>query len=1059
MDQKETTQWKKFSGGDCSHAEHSAKKSTDSRTDNSFQANKLTNSGKQKNFVKQLYTDLTNQDISCFFDQDRDSLPLAEKFPPIIFGALKKCVVAVFLFSKEFLESKWPMQELAAFVENPKPKFLPLFFHISPDALKEKNIDKKKWKQLGISGETETKWLEALKAIRSINGIVFREGDDEVDFREKIVKEIWRILQPSQRYHIPNMQGGDRMCQDVTNFFNKVLPNKKGILIAGLYGIAGHGKTSLCKAFCNLKLTEFEGKVCHLEFSRDFSFERKKIALRYLTHYPQSRLQILTQDQAEVELYKRLKGQRVLLVLDNITEESIDEVRYYIQADLSDNSYILLSARSVDLLVKHFNIDWQSCMHVPSLEVDEAIAILLERTSVVDSTLGAEDKAFVLKCVNRCSFYCESSRRFQPLALKALGCHLSTKYGSNFSKWVGDIDGYGLQDVFAVLGEAFNAMSPVYRTIFMLLTVYMLPNMSPDKVTEWLAITCNEEISFINKAVEDLCKKAFIEEFEPEIRIHDLCIEFAQSTANEMRRWLWWKGNSGRRSLISKHKRGFELGKLEHCGNRNASDIDHRDLKNLWLLQLVGVQNMSELDFSAMRRLRSLTLQNCEDLATLKGIENSVHLAWLHISKVNPMFELPMLDRLRGLQHLEIDNEFTESLGDLTYCSSLREIIVRCPSLAEFPRLNGLPDLEKVEFNMCGEVKGPLDCINCVMLQSIVLNGCCKMAASPVLTGCKKVYKIVLSECDAVMVCPEIDVAGDEPSALKILELCISSEAASVPRSLESCEELENLHLWNMGQIKKLPSFNRLSNLTVLKIGKCGIREPPDLTCCLQLENICFFTLKNLERFPSFSILRELKILNLYNCKRVQDPPDISGCNALQVFHLVCNDNMKGLPNMLECLELEEIKVSWHCENEVTYAGIDPDSCEVDDNFQSCLDHFKDEIPVENLNVVCVPIELREWMCMHGRTMLVQKYFRGVKLYCLVMAAYESYESSRYYSKNYITLRLVDSTVFPFPTPGRDCKDGDWLNKVREYFTGKKDIARASTVSGSILKPLLMVYM
>ncbi|GLJ41971.1 hypothetical protein SUGI_0868910 [Cryptomeria japonica] len=438
MDQKETTHWKKLSGGECSHAEYSANKTTDSRTDKSFQANKST----YRIFsVKQLYTDVTNQGFSCFFDLDLDSLSVAENFPAIIFEAAKKCKVAVLLLSKDLLEPKWTMLELAAFVENPKPKFLPLFFHISPNALKEKNINKKMWKQLGISGETQTKWLEALKAIRSINGIVFRDRDDEVDFREKIVKEIWRILQPSQSYHIPNMQGGERMCQDITNFFNKVLPNKKG-----LCGIAGHGKTSLCKAFCNLKLTEFEGKVCRLEFSRDFSFESIKITLR-------------------------LKGQRVLMVLDNITEESIDEVRYYIQADLSENIYVLLSARSIDLLVKHFNIYWQSCMHVPSLEVDEAIAILLERTSVVESTLGAEDKAFVLKCLNRCSFYCESSRRFQPLPLKALDCHLSTKYGSNFSKWVDDIDGYGFQDVFAVLAEAFNAMPPVYCTIFMLLTV------------------------------------------------------------------------------------------------------------------------------------------------------------------------------------------------------------------------------------------------------------------------------------------------------------------------------------------------------------------------------------------------------------------------------------------------------------------------------------------------------------------------------------------------------------------------------------------------------------
>ncbi|GLJ41970.1 hypothetical protein SUGI_0868880 [Cryptomeria japonica] len=1096
MDQKKTTQWKKLSRGECSQAGHSTKENTHSRTDMPFQANKsthsdhndkdvfLSHSSKQKNFVRQLYTDLTNQGLSCFFDQDPDSLPLAENFPAIIFEAAKTCSIAVLLLSKDFLESKWPMQELAAFVEardtsreNGKPKILPLFFLISPDALKEKKVGNEKWKQLGISVETQAKWLEALKAIRPINGINFRNGDDEVDFRVKVVKEIWRILPPLQRYHIPNMKGGERMCQEVTDFFNTVRPNRNGILIAGLYGIAGHGKTSLGQAFCNFKLTEFEGKVCHLELSRgdkDDSFKRKKLALRYLTHYPQSGLETLTKDQAEAELHERLRGKRVLLVLDNITEETVDEVGYYIRADLREDSYIRLSARSADLLVKHFKIDSRSCMHVPSLEEEEAIAILLEKAFPEVSTLGAEVKDCVLKCANRCLFRCDTVRRgrtFHPLALKAFGSHLFSKYDCNLSEWVADIDGlqdrsgYGLDDVFNALRNAFDDMHPKYRTIFMLLTIYMPPNMSPHKVTEWLAIICNQEISFVNKAVEDLCKKAFIEEFEPEIRIHDLYIEFAQSTADKMRKWLLWKGDgSSRRALISEDQAGFELAKLEQCTHREPSEMEPSDLKNLLLLQLVGVQNMSQLDFSPMRRLRSFTLQNCKDLATLEGMENLVQLAWLQISKVNPIFKLPKISSLKGLQHLEIDIAVLQAFGDLTPCKHLRDINVRCPSLPEFPRLNGLPHLEKVEFSACGEVKGFLDCTNCVMLQSIVLNGCCKMATSPVLAGCKKLEKIVLSDCDEVIECPDIDVADDESSALKTLELSISSKAASAPRSLESCDKLENLHLWNMEELKKLPSFNCLSNLTVLKIGKCGITNPPDLTCCLKLENVYFFTLKNLKRFPNFSLLRKLKILNLYNCRRVQDPPDISCCHELQVFHLVCNDNMKGLPEMHECPELDEIKVSWHCEGEVIYEGIDPHSWEVDANFQSCLEHFKDEIPVENFDEACVPIELRKWLemqekrWMHARTMLVKKYFRGLKLYCSVMAAYESYESSNSLSKNNntlsknnITLRLVNNEVAPFPTLRTFSEDNDWFTEVAEYFASKKYIGSISLPNSEVV--------
>ncbi|XP_059066657.1 disease resistance protein Roq1-like [Cryptomeria japonica] len=1090
-------QSKKLSIGEYSQARSTAEPRS-SRANKSSQPNKstgsdhgqkfdafLSHSGKQKNFVRQLHRDLTKRGVFCFFDEDHESLPVGEPFPPRILAAAKSCKLAVLLLSKEFLETKWPMLELSTVVKArdkyPNIKILPLFFKIAPEALKQIKADNEKWREFEESKEERAEWHRALRVIRGINGLKFTEGDNEVKFRDEIVKKVWHILSTDfPRYHVPCMQGELRMCQELSNFFNEVQPNKNGIRIVGLYGIAGYGKTTLGKAFCNFKLEEFEGKVCHVEFSRGDSLKKKEDALQHLTHCPQPYLDTLTsQDQAQIELYRRVKGQRVLLVLDNITDDSIDEVRDYLRADLGENSYILLSARSVDVLVKQFSIDSQSCMRVPRLEEEEAIAILLEKAFPGEPTLEAEERSFGLKCAKRCLFKetcCDivpRARTYHPLALKAFGGYLFSKYGFDLSKWAAEMDGMvdraldGLDEVFAVLGKAFDDMPAKYRTIFMLLTVYMLPNMSSHKVSRWLAINCNEEISFIEKAVEDLRKKAFIEEYKPEVRIHDLYIEFAQSKANEMGRWLWWKKEDDQcstRGLIAEDNTGFELAKLEECMYRK---IAPRYLGNLFVLQLVDVQNVSKLDLGPMDRLRSITLRDCKFLVALDGMEKLVDLAWLEIRGVNPMFELPEVSSFEGLQHLEIDiagSQVLDQLGDLTRCFRLREINVLCPSLSKFPRLKGMKHLEKVEFSLCDKVKGPLDCRDCVKLQTIVLNLCCQMAASPLLTGCRKLSKLVLSECDALTACPEVDV----PSALKTLDLFISSKAASAPKNLESFWELENLQLWNMGELVELPSFKRLSNLTVLKLGKCNMREPPDLTGCDKLEDVYFFTLTNLERFPNFSSLMELKKLSLCNCISVQDPPDIERCHQLQVFHLLYNDNMKGLPRMDKCAQLEEIKVSWHCQGEVTYEGIDPDNCRVEEDLEYCLEYWKDE-KFGNISAVSLPEALKQWKWLKGKTKLAKRYFRGVKLYYSLTAPYESYKSSKCYSQSSIapilvdwessvlysqrslTLRLVNCKViaFPDPTMGRAWQDYGWLNRVLKYFYGREDIARASAASVS----------
>ncbi|GLJ55890.1 hypothetical protein SUGI_1199990 [Cryptomeria japonica] len=70
MDQRETTQY-------C-QAGHLTDETTNARTDGFSQAIKQIRSGKQKDFMRQLYGDLTNQGLSCFFDQDPERFAVGE---------------------------------------------------------------------------------------------------------------------------------------------------------------------------------------------------------------------------------------------------------------------------------------------------------------------------------------------------------------------------------------------------------------------------------------------------------------------------------------------------------------------------------------------------------------------------------------------------------------------------------------------------------------------------------------------------------------------------------------------------------------------------------------------------------------------------------------------------------------------------------------------------------------------------------------------------------------------------------------------------------------------
>ncbi|GLJ27278.1 hypothetical protein SUGI_0535490 [Cryptomeria japonica] len=172
--------------------------------------------------VRELHKELTNKGVSCFFDEDPQSLPLAEKFPACIFEAAEECKVAVLVLSRDFIHSKWPMLELSAFLKaknsgkNPHMKILPLFFMISPNSLSEITEDNQAWKDMGISDEIRAEWHYAIGEIRSISGLKFKHGENVVGFTDKVVKGICSLLFP----HTPSSNEGHALQDQASPPFN-----------------------------------------------------------------------------------------------------------------------------------------------------------------------------------------------------------------------------------------------------------------------------------------------------------------------------------------------------------------------------------------------------------------------------------------------------------------------------------------------------------------------------------------------------------------------------------------------------------------------------------------------------------------------------------------------------------------------------------------------------------------------------------------------------------------------------------------------------------------------
>jgi len=184
----------------------------------------LSHSGKDKAFVSHLDRRLRSVHHYPFFDVREDSLPVGDKFADIIFQASKQCRLAIVVVSDDFFMSKWPMLELASFVEaknvvNPEMEILPVFYRLTVAEFKEPKRQRvwfEKWERLKESDERvdTLSWKKALRVLGAYNGVVYcgtKQTEDE--FIESIVELVFRFVPPDFLYDDSHVKGATHLCE------------------------------------------------------------------------------------------------------------------------------------------------------------------------------------------------------------------------------------------------------------------------------------------------------------------------------------------------------------------------------------------------------------------------------------------------------------------------------------------------------------------------------------------------------------------------------------------------------------------------------------------------------------------------------------------------------------------------------------------------------------------------------------------------------------------------------------------------------------------------------
>ncbi|XP_042753673.1 TMV resistance protein N isoform X3 [Lactuca sativa] len=312
----------------------------------------------RKNFVDHLYTAL--EQLGIYSYKDDETLPRGESIGPSLEKAIEESQIAVIIFSKNYADSVWCLDELVHIMKCKDTRgqiVMPIFYDVDPSLVWKQ---KQKYGEALAKHELENKakaesWRKALVDASNISGWEPQHiaNGHESKCIKKIVDTISHRLHPLSLSVDDNLVGVEARMQDLISMLQIGFSGK---IMFGIWGYGGGGKTTLACSIYDEISSEFDG-CCFLKNIREESSKRNGL----------ERLQekiicgVLKQKQVEVGrveegrhmIKDRLHHRKVLIVLDDVNNlEHLEELAGS-HDWFGEGSRIIITTRDEHVLTAH----------------------------------------------------------------------------------------------------------------------------------------------------------------------------------------------------------------------------------------------------------------------------------------------------------------------------------------------------------------------------------------------------------------------------------------------------------------------------------------------------------------------------------------------------------------------------------------------------------------------------------------------------------------------------------------------------------------------------------
>ncbi|KAF8038547.1 hypothetical protein BT93_B1169 [Corymbia citriodora subsp. variegata] len=878
----------------------------------------------RKNFLGHLHKALNHNGIYTFLDSEE--LRKGDQITPALMKAIEESRIGIIVFSEDYASSPWCLEELTKIMECKEQRDLvvfPVFYKVEPKEVRTprgsyNEAMVKHDSKFGKDSEKVKRWKKTLFDAGCLSGWHLNDGTTKVcnakykiisvciphkaitlcfrylisELIQKIVKEISNHLD-RKTLHIAKHPVG--IYSQVVKLKSKLnLESNDGVLMVGLWGQGGIGKTSLAKALYNATFRQFEGS-CFLAKVRETSkgsrglVTLQEILLQKILLLHQ-RLEIFDVDEGINIIQHRLGCKKVLLILDDVDDlyqlnALVGEGKWF-----GNGSRIVITTRDKHLLTCH-GIDQDHVCEVQALNGNEAHELLSKHAFLIHQKLNIRTD-LVRDVLNY--------GKGLPLALEVLGSFLCARREYEWQSTLDRLSRIPNATINDVLKISYDGLEEDWKEIFLHIACFF-KGKNCDYVKKVLD-SCDLEATM---GFNILTEKSLIRIESKILEMHDL-IQLMGMDIKRSRLWLYDDVCN-----VLQHNKGNRAIK--------AIVLEPPELKRL---------SIHPKTFTKMRRLRLLIMHNVHN--SFQGpmfLPNEVRwIEWSGCGFWNPHFSFGS----KKLVGLDMSNCNTtgvvkqfKDFQQLTYIK-----LSNCESLVCTPNLSCAPNLKESKLWNCKNlVKAHESIAYHDKLQVLHLKWCPELCVFPNVLESKNLQDLNLSVCPKFEMFPDIPHEGLKK--LSILQTAIKELLASI----ENLVSLEVMHLHiftnpihippNIYKLQKLqwlrssfrpivfPKLQDLSdprmkiglpNLNSLSLMNCNMFKVEflqDLSCFPLLKGL-YLSGKNITCLPaSISKRDHLSELGLSGCHQLQEipqlPPFLKSLHANECKSLQTNGHLTSI--------------------------------------------------------------------------------------------------------------------------------------------------------------------